>query len=403
MDDGPDRGTLIAALVVVALGAVAILVGSSLGRDEHGTDGSFRDALPAIPAFRATELGPVREHGRVAARDNGQSARYGDRSVWVFGDTVLRSPEGFLSNSGASTTDLRASDGVTLTGTDVFGSDAESPAALITHTPAETAWERQHDPSTGCSPATDVYCGAKFAYWPGPVIADPRRARVLVFYVKLCRSGGADTPCSGPYGRALGTGIAELDMRTHRVSRLTAAHVKPVRSIEGEDPTMFFPPADSYNAAAMVVGQEAYVYGDCTDRCHLARAPLDRITDRSRWTFYTGRDSSGAARWSPDAGKAADTVLAGAAGNTVLWVPALRSWLNVYLPYGDNTLRAQIGGSPYGPWSKEIRLLTTRGKGINYAGFGHPEFAERDGLVQYLTYFQADTGAQRLVKVTFAD
>ncbi|GAA3398054.1 DUF4185 domain-containing protein [Cryptosporangium minutisporangium] len=401
VDDGPDRGTLIVALVVVALVAVAALAGIAAGHRDPEPAGDLRNEVPTIPAFRATELGAVREHGRVAARDNGQSTRYGDRSVWVFGDTVLRSPEGFLNNSGASTADLRAANGISLPSTDVFGSDAKAVPALISQTPPETAFQLKHAESTGCTPATDVYCGAAFAYWPGPVIADPRRGRVLVFYVKLCRSGAEGTPCSGPYGRPLGTGIAAVDMRTHRVTRLTAARVEPVTSVEGTDPTMFFPPGDSYNTAALVVGGEAWVYGDCGVGCHLARVPLDRITDRSRWTFYTGRDDSGAARWSSDASRAADTVIAGAAGNTVFYVPALRGWLNVYLPYGDNVLRAQVGGSPYGPWSKEIRLLKTRGKGINYAGFGHPEFAEENGRVQYLTYFQADTGAQRLVKVRF--
>lgn len=387
----PDR-RLVAALVVLALGATAIVASVVTRQRERLPE--LSSGTPAIPKVRSVvELGPLRQHGRVVARDNGQSAAYGDRSVWVFGDTVLRRPEGFLANSAAITTDRRAADGISLT---------EPPVALITHTAAESEFELAHSASsTGCTVATDVYCDARFAFWPGPVIADPRRARVLVFYVKLCRNGAAGTPCSGDYGRPLGTGIAQLDMRTRQVTRLTAAHRDAVLSVEGTDPTMFFPPSDAFNTAALVVGEEVYVYGACADRCRLARAPLNRISDRARWRFYSGRDEDGDARWSAGVEAAVDTVVAGAAGNTILPVPALRGWLNVYLPYGDNVLRAQIGGSPSGPWSEDFPLLTTRGGGINYAGFAHAEYAERDGLVQYLTYFQADTGALRLVKVTF--
>ncbi|WP_344647336.1 hypothetical protein [Cryptosporangium japonicum] len=377
-----------AAVLAVVLGATLIVVAIELRRPE-GAPGPAE--APPVPAVRSVvELGPIEQDVRVTARDNGQSTAYGDHSVWVFGDTVLRGPEGFLSNSTASTTDRRAADGIDLSGS--------RPAAVITHTPAESAFELAH--GGDCTPASDLYCGARFAFWPGPVIADPRRGRVLIFYVKLCRNGGEGTPCSGTYGRPLGTGIAALDMRTGRVTRLDASRPDLVPSVEGPDPTMFFPPSDAYNTAALVAGGDAYVYGACTERCHLARVPLDRIGDRSRWRFYSGHDADGRARWSADVGAAVDTVVAGAAGNTVFPVRGVRGWLNVYLPYGDNVVRAQVGGSPSGPWSPSFPLFTTRGADINYAGFGHPEYAERDGLVQYLTYFQADTGDLRLVKVT---
>ncbi|EXG81799.1 DUF4185 domain-containing protein [Cryptosporangium arvum] len=378
---------VVAAAVAVALGASLIVVGVVLRRPERSPPSGN---LPAVPAVRAVELGPIDQDGRVTARDNGQSTAYGDRSVWVFGDTVLRDPEGFLSNSAASTTDRRAADGVDLSGS--------VPTPVITHTPSESAFELAH--GGDCSPAADLYCGAKFAFWPGPVIADPRRGRVLIFYVKLCRDGGEGTPCSGTYGRPLGTGIAALDMRTRRVTRLDASRSNPVLSVEGPDPTMFFPPSDAYNTAALTIGGDAYVYGACSERCHLARVPLDRIGDRSRWRFYSGREADGQERWSAETGAAVDTVEAGAAGNTVFPVRGLNGWLNVYLPYGDNVMRAQVGASPSGPWSPDFPLFTTRGADVNYAGFGHPEYAERDDLVQYVTYFQADTGDLRLVKLT---
>lgn len=37
----------------------------------------------------------------------------------------------------------------------------------------------------------------------------------------------------------------------------------------------------------------------------------------------------------------------------------------------------------------------------NYAAHAHAEYATGNGLVQYVSYFQPSTGAQRLVQVTF--
>jgi hypothetical protein len=81
----------------------------------------------------------------------------------------------------------------------------------------------------------------------------------------------------------------------------------------------------------------------------------------------------------------------------------MRAYLNFYLPYASGTLMFQIGGSPFGPWSSPYPLLITGpdGTSSNYAAFGHPEYAERDGMVQYISYYQASTGALRLVKIAF--
>jgi hypothetical protein len=87
----------------------------------------------------------------------------------------------------------------------------------------------------------------------------------------------------------------------------------------------------------------------------------------------------------------------------VLYAPALKAWLNVFLPYGSNTVKFQVGGSPSGPWSKPQTLGNTLGgKATDYALFGHVEYAQRDGLVQFLTYFHPDTGEQRIFRVEFA-
>lgn len=391
----------VAAFVAIALTAAAAL--SVILPGVRPTTPLMRNRTPPVPAVRASEVGAIRQLGRVDGRDNGQSTRYGDRSIWIFADTVLRSPWGFLSNTGAATTDLDAADGITLTAADPFGSAGSAPAELLPLTAAERAFQTAHASVTPCAARPDPYCGARFGFWPGPVIADPARHRVLVFYNKLCRGSDKPKPCSGWLGKSLGTGVAAIDMTTHRITRLTASPGPALRSIEGADPTMFFPALTGYAAAALVVGDDAYVYGNCGGRCHLARVPLNRIADRSRWRFYAGRDQAGAPQWSSDPIRSMPTIAAGAAGNTVLWSPGLRAWLNIFMRYGGKTIDAQVGGSPYGPWSAVFRLRATPtdAETPNYAAFGHAEYAERDGLVQYVSYYQGTTGDQRLVKVTF--
>jgi hypothetical protein len=386
-----------AALVAVALVVVGLVVWRAVA--PSGEDGG----APAIPEVRsAREMGPLLQHYRVNGRDVGQSAGYEDRSVWVFGDTVVRQPFAFVGSTGASTTDRRADNGISVTASDVFGDAGPVPTPLLPFTPAEKAFTAAHASKTGCTTATDPYCGAQFGLWPGAVVADPAHHRLLVLYGKLCRAGGR---CSGPLGKGLGTGIAVIDLVTHRVTRLTMTGAPVVDSAEGADPTLFFPYATGYTAAALISDDDLYVYGDCHSRCRLARVPLDAVTDRSRWQFSAGPNPAGKTVWTSDQKVAATVISAGSAGNSVYRVPALKAWLNVYLPPLSNTLTAQVGASPAGPWSRAFLLYDidthNAGSGTNYAGFGHPEYAQRRGLVQYLTYYQQATYQLHVVKVVF--
>ncbi|MHA6763851.1 sigma-70 family RNA polymerase sigma factor [Streptacidiphilus sp. PAMC 29251] len=359
----------------------------------------FSSVVPPLPQVQAVTVSRLTQNSRVAGRDNGQSTGYGNRSVWVFDDTTLKNPWGFLSNSGAVTTDLDATDGITLTSGNPFTvNPAQTPVNLLPLTAPERAFEAAHSGAGGCAGSRDQYCGAVFGFWPGPTIADPKHHRVLVFYGKLCRGGAAGTPCSGPLGRGLGGGIAALDMDTGTVTRLVAANGPKVSSVEGLDPTAFFGPDQVFSAASLVVGDTAYTYGDCTGYgCKLGRVPLAGITDRSQWRFYTG-----GGKWSADPGAGTHVIAPGAAGQTVFYDPALRAFVNVYMPFGSNAVMYQVGGSPFGPWSAaRTALQTPGGRNNNYALFAHPEYARQNGLVEYLTYFQPDSGAQQLVRLKF--
>jgi hypothetical protein len=38
---------------------------------------------------------------------------------------------------------------------------------------------------------------------------------------------------------------------------------------------------------------------------------------------------------------------------------------------------------------------------VDYALFAHPEYAQDNGLIEYLSYFDPNTGEQRLIKLQF--
>lgn len=356
----------------------------------------FFATVPALPTVTSTRnLGAVTQNARVAGRDNGQSTLYGHRSVWIFDDTTMKNPWAFLSNSGAATIDLDASDGISLTsGNPVSVKPSQTPVQLIPLTGAERRFEAGHRSAEGCSSSSDEFCGASFAFWPGPVVSDPARGRVLVFYGKLCRGGPKGTPCSGPMGKGLGTGIAAIDMSTGQVSRLSADHGPSVGSVEGRDPTMFFGATGGYSSAAVVRGGDLYAYGDCAGGCAVARVRLSDVADRAAWRFYDG------SRWTSSPAAAAHLSAAGGAGQSVFYNPGLKAWMNVFLAFGHDVAQYQVGGSPFGPWSAPRELGVTVGAG-NYAFYAHPEYATRNGLRQYFTYFNPSSGEQRLLRADF--
>jgi hypothetical protein len=371
-------------------------------------------AVPAaagVTVVSAIGLPPLVQNPHVVARDNGQSTGYDGRSVWAFDDTELQDPAGFISNSGAVTADLNASKGITLTSDNPFTTGpAGVPAEIIPRTAAENAFTAANDPAaTGCTPSATSNCGTVFGFWPGPVVTDPARHRVLVFYGKLCRGAGAGSTCaSGFVGHAIGTGIVSLNMRTHTETRLVEHGLpRPIQSVEGPDPTLLFPPSGAFGSnAAIVVGKDLYAYGACTSagRCALGRVPLAQVTDMRQWRYYAGTGTQGQPKWSTAASQAIPVMDGGAAGSSVAWDPALHAYLDIFMAGISSVADYELAPAPWGPWSAPQEMF----KGApttdlwDYACFGHAELAQKDGRVQYVTYYDPGTGQQDLVQVTFA-
>jgi hypothetical protein len=354
----------------------------------------------------ATILGPISQNPQAANRDNGQSVRYGDKSVWFFDDTILQNPWGFLSSTAAITSDLDASDNITLTSANPLDEHSTgTPTEFVPYSTEELGFQQAHA-SADCTGSPDEYCGTQFAHWPGPAVVDQARHRILVSYGKLCRGGREGTPCaSGFVGQSLGTGLVSVDMENKTISRLTATH-RPadIPSPEGADDTLFFPPGQDWGSNAMVLkGATLYAYGKCTlDGCAVAKVPIASVEDISQWRYYTGNASNGQPQWSTDPSATVLVKGPGAAGATVYWDEAFGAYVNTYMPWQSQDVLYQTAPEPWGPWSTPKTLFTAqKTSGVEYAAFAHPEYTSADGLTKYFTYYTSSTGAQMLVRVRF--
>lgn len=386
--------------------AVALAAGSllALGVAAAPAVGEPTSTLPTVSS--TTMLGPVHQNARVDARDNGQSVQYQGRSLWFFDDTILQDPFDFLSSTAAVTSDLDASDGIDLLSSNVFDEQSTgAPTNFVPYSAAETAFQDAHA-AADCTDSSDPYCGTVFAFWPGAVVTDPARHRVLVSYGKLCRGGREGTPCaSGFIGQGIGAGFAEVDLRAHTVTRMVAEHrTADLPSPEGADDTIFFSLDDDWGGAGLVRdGNTLYAYGRCTGSgCGVARVPIDRVQDLSAWRYYAG-DRDGQPRWSTDAADAVVAIGQGSAGGTLSADPLFGGYLHTYMPALSKTTLYQSAPHPWGPWSTPKTLYTAPdNSGVTYAAYGHPEYDSSDGLTKYFTYYDAATGDQMLVRVDFA-
>ena len=384
------------ALVLTLVGCDAASVDAPAGLAPLGgasATGVEPEAAPPIPpVVSATDLGLVNQLPIIRGRDGAISALVNGRSVWTFGDTPLYGPnahgENWVDNSLSWTADLDASDGIAFEGnyTDAVG----APAEFIPYLP----WERRYNEAHEGNNCEEEPCGAEFAFWPGDLVPDPARGRVLVTYFQLWRSPTIEG------WRDVGSGFAVWDGE-RRVER-------PVQNPGSRTPTLLWGRDEvSYTNATLVEGETLYAYG-CklvwiVHECRVARVPLADVLDKGAWRYYTG---SG---WSANPNAAVRVFDGGSAGTSVFYVPYLDAYMAVYNAAFDNDVSYRVSRTPWGPWSEPQDLFTMRpGQGTfgNYSAHAHPEFAEDGGRVQYVTYAHTTGFLLQdlpLVRVEFGD
>lgn len=352
--------------------------------------------LIACTDKRWPEIASVRELGPILLDDVrycsvGHSARFEDKSVWIFGLTVLEraneSGDSWLSNSWCATPDFKASDGLSS-----FGGGRDSsglPTEFLPLTDAETLFNEAH-----AHPDCEEDCGANVALWPGPLVVAPDGGQALIFYEKmLVRPGDWNFI-------ALGSSVAVWNSLEERPER-------PETSPGQAEPTLLFQEGQPhFGSAAVVDGDHVYAYGCAVDwldaPCKLARAPFRDATRRSAWRFY----SSGGT-WSENVEDAV-TVLDGAPTMSVHYNAYLGKFIAVHNGVVDNDVLLHHADRPEGPWSGGRKLFRGLAPDApekwNFGGLAHSELAALDGKTEYITYvrpMEYSDGELRLVEVTF--
>lgn len=357
MNRGPVRGVLLAFGVLGALLA------------------SCDDELAEFGA-KAIELGTLANPPGVQGRDGAVSAELWSKSIWIYGDTVLDTPDvdgqRWHHNSFSFTSDLDASDGID--GFEQRVDDAGAIAYFIPPTEDEWAFNRAH----WGDPCEQSPCGARYAVWPGASVYDIKRDRALVFYGLIYAEPG--------------------DFNFHGVGQSVAvwksfgeAPARPVVAPGTKHPTLLFRESEpAWGAGAVVQDDDVYSFACDTDRggleppCAIARVGLGEALDRSAWRFWDGE------RWSAEMSEAV-SLFSGAPSLSVSFNRYLGAWTVIYAQPLSNKVVIRTAPSLTGPWSGP-KLLFTANKPDEgaYDVNMHHEYEEQDGKTLYATFSRSN-------------
>jgi hypothetical protein len=328
----------------------------------------------AAPIFRVTDLGAIRTSPHTVGRDGSYSALFAGHAVWLFGDTFLSAPDAqgrtMLSNSWSWTDDLNAANGIS--GFHERVDPTGAPTMLLQETAAESTFNAGHR-APGCGAQA---CGERWAVWPAAMVADPRRARSLVFYQLVSARPGEFNFHAVGYSVAVWTDFAESPRR-------------PAALSNGRTVNLLFQENDvPFGSAALARDDTLYAYGCPTvglrKPCLLGRVPLADVLDRSRWMYFTA-----ARTWSSRIDRAV-SVLDGNSIMSVSWNSYLGCYVAVYSRPLSLDVELRTAPSPQGPWSAPTTAFVARAaegqEGGVYDALAHQEYDRDGGRRIYVTY-----------------
>ncbi len=329
---------------------------------------------PALRIVDVTDLGLLETNAIIRGRDGGYSGVFRNRSIWLYGDTVLEQEgedgQTWRHNSWSWTSDLNAADGVT--GFQERVDAVAAPKEFFPLTPTEKAFNDAHL-QNGC---VEEPCGARWALWPGAMVNDFIHDRALIFYSKIYAEPGDLN------FRAVGYSVAVWD-------DFEAEPIRPEFQNVPDEPMLLFGANDpSFGSAAIVVDSTLYIYGRGHDNIskpiHIAKVVLAKALDLSAWQFYNDKE-----RWTANL-EASGPVFN---GNDIMSI-----WYNTYLgkfiaiyskPLGRDVV-LRTADKPEGPWSSELKIFKAKKpaseNGWIYDALAHPEYSRADGRLNYLTY-----------------
>lgn len=300
-------------------------------------------------------------------RDVGFSGRLRGRSVWIFGDTFLpkAADDGlqWRSSSWSWTTDIASNDGI---GPFEHALDQDGLAIqLLPHTSEESSYNNAHEGHENC--AASENCGSRYTPWPGALVVDRSERNGIIYYLNMK---------TGPGGA--------WDFVS--VSGSVATWSDPNTSADRIEPPLFSDEEPDWGAAAVLVGDDVYVYACESDGdkkpCRVARVPFRSATERDRYRFWAGNE-----QWSED-WRNSVPVLDGASLFSVHYNAYLEKYLAFYMPGIAGEIALRTAPLPEGPWSEP----QSAGKTLpayedwNYALIAHPEFSRDGGRVEILSY-----------------
>lgn len=340
-----------------------------------------------VEVVASRDLGALEVTEAIRGRDGGYSVLAWERSVWAYGDSILafegEDGSAWRNNTASWTADLDAADGVTGFRERVDGLGA--PIEFLPRTADEAAFNAAHDSG---DPGCEEPCGARKMLWPGAMVDDPARGRVLVFYSKFYGEPGAWN------FEAIGASIAVWE-------GLDATPERPELRPGSAEPTLLFPLDEGwplFGSAALAVDDELYAYG-CegawAKHCHLGKAPLGEALDRDAWRFYDGDG------WS-EAIADAEPVLDAHTMLTVHFNAHVGRYLAIYSRPLDDDIYLRTAPAPEGPWSDEVLAVATTpgvGDAANYSGLAHPELAREGGRYELISYHRATADWESEIRV----
>lgn len=342
----------------------------------------------ALLVTAVRDLGPMVQNDPIAGRDGGYSAKFGDRAVWVFGDSIM-TRAGVDGSSWRNNTWSWSFDDTPEDGLGPFEESRDAagvPLELFPQTPEEAAFNQAHA-GDDCEVAP---CGAREALWPGPVVADPERGRAIVFYTKIHGEPGE----WNFYG--MGCGVALWDDPETRPFR-------PEARPGGADPTLLWTKQQAFcPSAALLVDGYVLAYGcsgDIDKPCKLARAPAAEVEKASAWTYYDGTD------YRSELGEA-ETLFSGNDMMSLHRSSEFGVFVAIYSEPLDSAVVLRTADDPRGPWSAAEYLFDGKRSPEGqapYSGLGHAELAS--GVTEYVSYYRTTApfrGELRLVAVDLA-
>jgi hypothetical protein len=258
-------------------------------------------------------------------------------------------------------------------------------------------------PANGVSPPAPSTGRERRVYRLKSTVPDPERQRAFAFYdwvtlgltyEHLTPFGDRDEEVSGALG---GTSLA-VWRDPEESARLQVGSGGGDRLVFGDD-------EPRWGDAALRAETWLYAYAcDPFKGCLLGRVPFDQVLQRNAWTFYT---RSGV--WLSDWRKAQPVPgLNNVDHLSVQWNGYLGQYLAILSKEessfdDDVKIRFSVAARPEGPWSAPFAELASAQVvvGTTRAVGHHPEMAQDNGRIEYLTYVPPGDVKVHVIQVTF--